>query len=298
MKKIFFMTMVPAGIILMVSCSNKDSKSASGFFEATEITVSSEATGRILELDITEGSVVKEGDMLGAVDSLQLYFTKIQLQKNSKSITSNRPDVNIQLSALESQRSQLQNEKDRISRLVEAKAVASKQLDDIQASLDQAEKQITAQRQLLQNNVNSIDAQSSAVDIQIAAIEDQLSKCRLTAPVSGTILVQYAHAGEFTSVGKPLYKIADLSEMTFRAYVTSVQLADISIGQKVKVQAIYGSGVVKDYDGTVSAIASKSEFTPKNIPTDGERADMVYAVKVRVPNDGSIKIGTYGKINF
>ncbi len=298
MKKIALSSIMLACLACICSCGGKDSASASGFFEATEITVSSEATGRILDLDIAEGETVREGETVGAVDSLQLYYTKIQLQKNSKSISSNRPDVNVQLSALESQRKQLENEKERISRLVAAQAVPSKQLDDVQASLDQVEKQIKAQRQMLQNNVNSIDAQSSAVDIQIAAVEDQLSKCRLTAPVSGTVLVQYAHKGEFTTVGKPLYKIADLSEMTFRAYVTSAQLAEVRIGQKVKVEAIYGGGVTEEYDGTVSAIASKSEFTPKNIPTDGERADMVYAVKIRVPNDGSLKIGTYGKAKF
>ncbi len=279
-------------------CASQGSTHAVGYFEAEEVTVSAEATGRLLEFALQEGQQVTAGVSVGAVDSTQLYLNKLQLQKNVKSVVSNRPDVNVQLAALEAQLAHQRAEKIRVEQLVAARAVPSKQLDDINSAVAQLERQLEAQKKTLQGSVGSIDAQSSAIDIQIALVEDQLSKCRLCAPVSGTVLATYVSAGEFAVAGKPMYKVARLEEMTLRAYVTSDYLASLQIGLSVRVTAVFGGDNRREYEGTVAWIADKSEFTPKNIPTDEERSDMVYAVKIRVKNDGYIKIGTFGEVAF
>ena len=155
-----------------------------------------------------------------------------------------------------------------------------------------------AQKTALYNSVSSLDAQSSGIGMQIAQIEDRLAKCRIVSPVSGTVLTKYAEAGEFASAGKPLFKVADLDRVFLRAYVTSAQLSEIRLGQEVKVYSDYGKGYVKEYPGTVTWISDKSEFTPKNIQTEDERKNLVYAVKVAVDNDGLVKLGMYGGIVF
>lgn len=295
MKKLFF-ALCAAGL-LAVSCKDKQNNVAAGYFEAEEVTVSSEADGVILEFNIHEGDVIKVGQKVGAVDSTALYLSKLQLSKNVKSLESNRPDVQLQIKALKDQLNYQLRERDRIKRLVEADALPAKNLDDINAGIQTLRSQLSAQESLLNGNVRSLDAQSSALDIQRALIQDRIDKCSLRARVAGTVLAKYAHAGEFTATGHPLYKIADLTTMTLRAYVTSDMLSSIKIGDEASVKAIFGNEV-REYKGTVSTIASKSEFTPKNIPTSDERAEMVYAVKILVPNDGYIKIGTYGEVTF
>lgn len=282
----------------LVGCGKNDKYDAAGYFEADEITVSSEVSGRITEFTIDEGDIVEAGQSVGAIDSTQLYLNRLQLQKNVRSVISNRPDVGLQTAALEAKLQNLLSEKERMSKLVSANAAPSKQLDDLNTAVDQLRKQIEAQKRTLNNNAASIDAQSSAIDIQIALIDDQLSKCRLTAPASGTVLTTYTHKGEFAVAGKPLYKIADMEVMTLRAYASSNQLTDLKLGQKVQVKTQFGDNNSHNYEGTLVAIASQSEFTPKNIPTDKERADMIYAIKIRVQNDGYIKIGTYAEVVF
>lgn len=280
-----------------VSCRYNGAATASGFFEAEEVTVSSEADGRLLEFNIAEGDVIAVGQSVGAVDSTVLFLNRLQLIKSGQSVQSNRPDVELQIKALEAQLAYQESEQQRIKRLVDASAVPAKQLDDIKASINMLKHQINAQKSMLEGSVGSIDAQSSAIDIQIALLDDRISKCRLTAPVGGTVLTTYVHQGEFTSTGRPLYKVANLDDMFLRAYITSDQLASVKLGQVVAVKAIFGHEQ-RNYTGRVSWIASKSEFTPKNIPTESERADMVYAVKIAVQNDGYIKIGTFGQVNF
>lgn len=297
-KNIATIAMLSLAAAAATSCGSEKRFDAAGYFEATEITVSSEATGRILAFDISDGDKITAGETVGAIDSTQLYLNRLLLDKKAESVVSNRPDIPIQTSVLDAQLKTLRAEKARVEKLVKAKAVPTKQLDDINASISQLESQMDAQKSTLQNSAKSIDAQSSAIDIQIALIDDQIAKCRLSAPVGGTVLATYAEVGEFAVAGRPLYKIADLDNMTLRAYVSSAQLARLAIGREVEVEAQFGDNNNRAYKGVVTTISSESEFTPKNIPTDKERADMVYAIKIRVKNDGYIKIGTYAVVRL
>ena len=284
--------------ILLTSCHKEVKFDAAGTFEATEVTVSSEVNGRVLSFKVEEGQLITAGQSVGAIDSMQFYLTKLQLQKNGKAVSSNRPDISSQIAALEVQLQTAKTEKVRIQKLLKANAANAKQLDDVNASIALLEKQMDAQKKALQNSVNSIDAQSSAVDIQIALANDNLKKCRLCAPASGTVLNKYVEQGEFAVIGKPLYRLADLHTMYLRAYATSAQVAKMKVGQKVKVIAEFGDNHNKTYEGEITFISADSEFTPKSIPTDDERADLVYEFKVRVHNDGYLKIGTYGIVQL
>ena len=225
---------------------------------------------------------------------MQLYLTRQQLLMTEKSVLDNRPDVAGQLEVMEEQLRKLAAEKDRVSRLLADGAATRKQMDDIISQEAVLEKQLAAQRSSLDNSVSSLDAQSAGIRMQVAQIDDQLSKCRIISPVSGTILTKYSEAGEFAAAGRPLFKVADLDRVYLRAYLTSAQLAGVSLGQKVKVYSDYGGNNVREYDGTITWIAGQSEFTPKNIQTEDERENLVYAVKVAVENDGYIKLGMYG----
>jgi HlyD family secretion protein len=286
-------------IILLVSCGNrKNDFDAAGTFEATEITVSSEASGRILSLDITEGQEVTAGEQLGAIDSVQLYLTKLQLLKNVSSINSNRPNIAVQIAALKEQIAKQKTEQARIENLFKAKAAAQKQVDDVISSVTVLERQLAALQSSLQNNVSSLDAQSSAIEIQIAQVEDKLSKCVITSPVAGTILNKYTEVGELSVIGKPLFKVADTKHLFLRAYMTLEQLKDVQIGQKVKVFAEFGGKNRREYEGTITWISPKSEFTPKSIQTKDDRANLVYALKIAIENDGYVKIGMYGEANL
>ena len=177
-------------------------------------------------------------------------------------------------------------------------AATTKQLDDIESQIEILNNQLEAQKSSLTNSTLSLDAQSLSIATQIDAIEDKLEKSKIKSPISGTILSKYAQTGEFTTVGKPLFKVADMDNVYLRAYVTSAQLNKIKLGDNVTVFADYGGDNIREYQGTIEWIASKNEFTPKNIQTDDERENLVYAIKVAVKNDGYIKLGMYGGIRF
>jgi HlyD family secretion protein len=295
MKKIIYISIVAATLI---SCSANEKKyDASGTFEATEVNVSSEATGRILSLDIEEGTEVEAGTQIGAIDSVQLYLQKLQLAKNVTSVRSNTPQVGTQIAAIKSEIAKQMTERQRIINLMKGSAATQKQLDDINSAITVLRNQLAAQQSTLQNTVSSINAQSSSINVQIAQIEDKLQKCRISSPISGTILDKYTEAGEMAAIGKPLFKVADMKHLSLRAYVTSGQLASIKLGQSVEVYADYGKQQ-KKYKGNIAWISSKAEFVPKNIQTADDRENMVYAVKVSVVNDGYIKLGMYGYLNF
>ena len=297
MKLKAFSKIIFAGIA--AACNvNRSGYDAEGYFEATEVTVSSEATGRIVTFDVAEGSDVGAGERVGCIDTVQLYLTRLQLLKSSESVLKGRPDVDSQLRSLREQLKTLENEKDRLSRLFADGAATRQQMDDIEARISVMKMQIDAQNTALENSVSSLDAQSSSIDMQIAQIDDRLAKCRIVSPVAGTVLTKYAEAGEFASVGKPLFKVADLDRMFLRAYVTSAQLSALKLGQQVRVYSDYGKGYSKEYPGEIVWISETSEFTPKNIQTEDERKNLVYAVRVAVENDGLIKIGMYGGIRF
>ena len=287
-----------AAALLMGCNANRSGYDAEGYFESTEVTVSAESSGKILYFNAEEGADVEAGTLLGCIDTVQLYLTRMQLAKSAESVLKNRPDIAKQVQAMKEQLKTLEREKDRVARLLADGAATQKQMDDIESQIAVMEVQLDAQETALENSVSSLDAQSSSIGMQIAQIDDKLAKCRISSPVSGTVLTKYAEAGEFVAAGRPLFKVADLDRVYLRAYVTSAQLSEIKIGQQVKVYSDYGKGYSKEYPGTVTWISSQSEFTPKNIQTDDERRNLVYAIKVAVGNDGLIKLGMYGGIVF
>ncbi len=284
--------------LLAVGCGNRDDFDATGTFEATEVTVSAEANGRILCFDVEEGDSVEAAVPVGAIDTVQLYLQKLQLERQVASARSSRPDVRKQATALREQIAQQQTERRRVENLLKDGAATTKQLDDIDAQLKILQGQLDALLSTLHNNLASIDENSSAIELQIAQIEDRLSKCRIVSPVGGTVLAKYAEAGELAAVGRPLIKVADLGQVYLRAYFTSEQLSSLRLGQQVTVTADFGGDERIDYPGRITWIASESEFTPKSIQTRNSRANLVYAVKIAVKNDGRLKLGLYGEVKL
>lgn len=295
MKKI---AVYSALTLLLASCGNKNDFDATGTFEATEVVVSAESTGRILYFDIEEGDTLSAGRQVGAIDTVQLYLQKLQLERQRASIHSNRPDIAKQASALRSQIEQQERERSRVENLLNDGAATAKQLDDINASIRVLNGQLDALLSNLENSTSSIDQNASAVDLQIAQIEDRLAKCRIVSPIDGVVLVKYSEAGELAAAGRPLMKVADMDRLYLRAYFTSAQLADVKVGQEVTVVADYGDDKQHEYSGRITWIASESEFTPKTIQTRDTRANLVYAVKIAVENDGLLKIGLYGEVRL
>lgn len=284
--------------LLAVGCGNRDDFDATGTFEATEVTVSAEANGRILCFDVEEGDSVEAAVPVGAIDTVQLYLQKLQLERQVASARSSRPDVRKQATALREQIAQQQTERRRVENLLKDGAATTKQLDDIDAQLKILQGQLDALLSTLHNNLASIDENSSAIELQIAQIEDRMSKCRIVSPVGGTVLAKYAEAGELAAVGRPLIKVADLGQVYLRAYFTSEQLSSLRLGQQVTVTADFGGDERIDYPGRITWIASESEFTPKSIQTRNSRANLVYAVKIAVKNDGRLKLGLYGEVKL
>ena len=295
MKRIFIYCALP---LLTAACGRSGDFDATGTFEATEVVVSAEAAGRILRFDAEEGDVLEAGRQVGAIDTVQLYLQKLQLERQRASVVSNRPDIAKQAASLREQIAKQQTERRRVENLLRDGAATTKQLDDINAQIKVLNGQLEAQLSTLRNNAASIDENSSSIDLQIARIEDQLAKCRIASPVAGTVLAKYSEAGELASVGRPLMKIADLDRIYLRAYFTSDQLAGLKLGQEVTVTADFGGDSRIDYPGRIVWIASESEFTPKTIQTRDSRANLVYAAKIAVENDGRLKIGLYGEVRL
>lgn len=284
-------------ILLLISCTaGLPHYDATGTFEATEVIVSAEASGKLLCMDIEEGIPLKAGQEVGIIDTVQLYLKKLQLEASAKSVEDQRPDILKQVAATQEQIVQARRERDRIANLLRVGAANRKQLDDAESLLEVLRKQLAAQNSTLQHSDRSLTWQSSSVAIQVAQVEDQLKKCHIVSPLTGTVLAKYAEPGELAVPGTPLFKVADMEQIYLRAYITSEQLSRVKLGQKVTVYADYGRDVQKEYPGIVTWISDSSEFTPKTILTKDERANLVYAVKVAVRNDGMLKIGMYGGI--
>ena len=284
---------------LFVGCSgSKNDFEASGTFEAEGTIISAEATGVIRQFDVEEGQELTAGQIIGYIDSTQLYLKKRQLESQIRALQGRKPNIAVQLSALQAQLQTAQTERTRLEKLVAGDAATQKQLDDVNAQIEVLKKQINAQQSSLKISSDGISDDVATLQVQIEQLEDQLAKHRLTAPQNGTVLAKIAKVNELTTVGKPLYKIADLQNITFRAFVTSAQLTQLKIGQNVRVFADFGEKKRREYKGTISWISDKSEFTPKTIQTQDERANLVYAVKITVKNDGYLKIGMYGEVNF
>ena len=297
MKNNFF-SLILAGTLLF-SCSNNGVKfDASGSFEATEIVVSAEANGKIMAFDVEEGDLLQAGQQVGYIDSVQLYLTKLQLIQNKKAILAGKPNIKVQIESLQKDLDNAISDKQRIENLVKGNVASQKQLDDANSRIAILESRIAATKSTLTTSTASINEQSGTVEIQLAQVEDQLRKCRIINPINGTVLTKYAEQDEIAGTGKPLYKIADLNEIILRVYISANQLPQIRLNQKVKVHTDDGSGGFKEDEGVITWISDKAEFTPKTVQTKAERANMVYAVKIKVKNDGTYKIGMYGEINF
>jgi len=271
----------------LISCTNNNNK-ADGFgnFEATETTISAESNGKLVQFSVEEGILLTKGEAVGIIDTIQLFLKKEQLIVSKDVLFSKSKGVLSQINILKARLKTVVISKNRIENLLKENAGTQKQLDDVNGQIDVINSQIKSVE--IQNTpvVNEL----KSIDVQLKQVEDQLQKSMITNPVNGTVLVKYAEPNEITSFGKPLYKIADLSTMELRVYVSETQLSSIKIGQEVTVKIDAGE-TMKNYTGTISWIASEAEFTPKIIQTKEERVNLVYAVKIAVKNDGSLKIG-------
>ncbi|MET7253527.1 HlyD family secretion protein [Dyadobacter fermentans] len=295
----------------MAACNGKENPyDASGTFEAVETIVSAEATGRIMALNLEEGQQLKAGQIVGYIDSLQLSLRKKQLEAQIRATGSRVPDIAAQTNVYKQQIAvsqvrldNLLHEQKRVQNLLKADAATPKQLDDINAQVEELQKQLdvirkqdAAQTSVLKTQTSGLRADVQPLVVQIEQINDQLAKTKIVNEVNGTVLTKYAEANEVAAAGKPLYKIADLSTIILRAYVTGDQLTGIKLNQQVKVLVDSAGGQYRELPGTIEWISNKAEFTPKTIQTKDERANLVYAVKIRVKNDGYLKIGMYGEV--
>ena len=285
--------------LTLTACGNSSKDyDATGTFEATEVTVSAEQSGTLLSFSINEGDALEAGTEVGLIDTTQLWLKMRQIEAGKETLRSQKPDKDAQIAATRQQLAKARQEEQRYRELVADGAAPAKMLDDAASQVEVLRRQLNAQISSLDNTLSTLNSQLTTADVQQSQFRDQLEKCHIKAPIMGVVLEKYAERGEFTAPGKPLFKMADTRQMFIRAYVTSSQLQDIRLGQQATVFADYGDGQRKSYDGTVTWISSRSEFTPKTILTDDERADLVYAVKVAIPNDGYVKIGMYGEVAF
>lgn len=327
MKKSITILSVAIIFSTFTACEKKTEKfDAAGTFEATEIIVSAEATGKILDLKIKEGDQLKKGDIIGGIDPLSIQLQKEQVQASMEALTQKSndpmPQVNVLNEQIATQRNQiavqkqqlivLQKEQKRLENLVKADAATPKQLDDLNGQIDILRKQIEASESSVSIFEKQILAQKAGVSIQnrgilsekaplekrVKQLDDLISRAKIANPIDGTVLSKYAEAGEITTTGKPLYKIADMSEMTLRAYISGSQLSQVKINQMVKIMIDDGKDKYREMPGVVTWISDKAEFTPKTIQTKDERANLVYAIKIKVKNDGFLKIGMFGEVKL
>ena len=285
--------------MMMAACGgNEKEYDATGTFEATETTVFAEQNGMLLTFSVNEGDNIEANLEVGLIDTTQTWLKIQQLDATKKVYQSQKPDMERQIAATRQQLAKARLDEQRYRELVADGAAPSKMLDDAASQVKVLQRQLDAQISAFNTQISTLNSQITSTDVQKDQLFDQLRKCHVVTPTKGTVLEKYVERGEFVSTGKPLFIIADTENMHLRAYVTSAQLQHIKLGQQVKVFADYGDNQRKEYEGTISWISSRSEFTPKTILTDDERADLVYAVKVAVNNDGFIKIGMYGEVKL
>jgi HlyD family secretion protein len=298
MRKKYLFLVLPV-LALISSCKHGDNDfDAAGSFESVETIVSTESSGTIYQFNVDEGQTLQARTLVGFIDTTQLSLRKKQLQAQIASTVSQKPDIPVQLSALEEQLREAEVNQKRINNLVQANAATQQQLDDANTQVEVYRKQIEAMRSSLGITTTTLSREVAPLQRQIDQINDQLFKCLIINPIHGVVLTKYAQAYEVATPGKALYKIAEVDTLILRAYVTGSQFSQIKLGQTVKVRIDEGLQKYRSYTGTIYWISDKSEFTPKTIPTKDERADLVYAVKIRVVNDGYLKIGMYGEVKL
>lgn len=294
MKKAYLLSVI---ISVLVSCSSKPDYDATGIFEATTVIVSAETAGKIHGFNVSEGDSVVSGQLLAVIDTAMLSFQQRQIMHQQTATKTVSPDITAQASALRSQIEHQKHECERFGRLLADGATTQKTYDDAQAQLAALRGQLEALLSTLGKNRSSIADNTDAMAYQKRQIAEQIAKSKIISPLTGTVLVKYAETGEYATPGKPLLEVADLGSVYLRSYFTVSQLAEIRIGQKVTVIADFGDRKY-EYPGTITWIAQESEFTPKSIQTDDSRANLVYAVKVAVKNDGRLKLGQYGEVRL
>jgi HlyD family secretion protein len=298
MKKIPFLY-ISLVLGCLAACDREENNfDATGTFEAVETIISAEVSGKILEFNLREGQELKAGETIGYIDSTQFHLQKLQLVQNKIAVLSGKPETRVQVEALKQQLATAETDRDRMANLVKGGVANQKQLDDARARISTLEAEINARESSLNTSTSTLDEQGNLIELQLAEVNDKLDKCRITNPVNGTVLSKYAEPYEVTTLGRPLYKIADLSNMILRAYITGDQFARIKLNQQVKIFTDDGAGGFREAAGTVTWISDQAEFTPKSILTKNERENLVYAIKVTVPNDGTYKIGMYGEIRW
>lgn len=295
MKKTYILL---ASAVLLASCSSKPDYDATGIFEANTVTVSAETTGKILSICAEEGDSVIAESQVALIDTTTLALQRLQIMTEQQATESSSPDITAQVASLRTQIAYWQNETARQERLLADGATTPKQLDDARTQLSTLRDQLSAQLSTLGKSRNSISDNALALQYRREQVEDQINRSKIISPISGTVLIKYAEPGEFATPGKPLLKLADLNDIYLRSYFTASQLASLKIGQKVTVVADFGGDEKYDYPGTITWIAEESEFTPKSIQTPDSRANLVYAVKIAVKNDGRLKLGQYGEVRL
>jgi HlyD family secretion protein len=281
------------GVVVVYGCNSTNKiADAYGNFEATEITVSAEANGKIISLDLEEGLAYDSGKMVGAIDSIDLVLKKQQLENQLKALESKRLNLNAQLDVYKQQRSNTMVDKLRVERMLQDGSATQKQMDDILSNLRLVEKQ----ELLVNSQFVGLSSEVAALNSQIQQLVQSLKRCAIVNPVKGTVLARYAEQGELIAYGKPIYKVAALETMILKAYFSGDQMAMFKLGDKVKVFIDKNDTEKTELEGRISWISSEAEFTPKIIQTKKERVNMVYAVKVAVANNGMLKIGMPGEV--
>lgn len=313
MRKHLLNFFTPGFLLLLAACSNNGQTfDATGTFEADEVIVSSEIAGKILNMNLEEGDLLAKDSIVASIDAGNLALQKAQVEASITALNEKTNDVNPQLQLLreqlavqQSQMATFEKEKLRFTALVKADAATPKQLDDIIAQIDVLQKQMAVTKQQMKvqetntaTSNRSILSEQNPLAKRADIIADQIDRSKVINPITGTVLTKYAHAGEVIGAGKGLYKIADVSSLLLRAYVSGDQLSQIKLGQPVEVFVDKGKKEYKTYRGKITWIADKAEFTPKTIQTKDERANLVYAVKILVANDGYLKIGQYGEVKW
>ena len=299
MKKQIFYVATAAALLALGSCTDRSREfDACGQIEATEVVVSAEANGRIIALQVTEGDKLTAGEVVGVIDSVQTYLQKEELVRKRSNTQTKWVDIDRQLASQYAQLNKLKSDHERYQALEAKDAATRKQVDDLVSQIAVTEREIAAQRQNYERNNAGIREELALYDVQIAEKDDQLSKCRIVAPIDGTVLTKFAEAGELVTSGKSLFKLADLKQVYVRAYLTTAQLAEVKLGDTVRVTIEDGTDNPRTYEGRLVWIADEAEFTPKNIQTKDERADLVYAAKIVLDNDGYLKLGMYAYVRF
>lgn len=308
MKKITLITALAA----LIACTQSKNYDATGNFIADEVIVSAQQSGQLISYNVQEGQTLTEGQKVGQINTEVLQLQKQQVEATIatlKNKTLNPDDqaalIRSQYEVQKAQLEQQQHELSRVKQLVAGGAATQKQLDDLTAAVSQLQKQLAVTQNQLKASLTNINTQNNSILSQEAplqksaqALQTQIEQAAIINPITGTVLVNYALKGEMQTYGKPLYKIANTDTLTLKAYITGNQLPQVKLGQAVTVHTDAAEGGQHTYKGEITYIASKAEFTPKTIQTKDERANLVYAIKVKVKNDGYLKIGMYGEVLF